>query len=314
MKVSNEELEILNHLVGTMDEEMASVMKDKIDFFLHDSVSLFVPSSGQCEYAIQPSHTHPSYTFIYYFQSIDNFIVEGRKLTYEISDGKCITAISPDIPHQELPEEYFQSYIAIAIEKKLFEDTIHQYVSQLPVFRGEIYSPHPELLGLLRCFMLEAGETVQTVHKRKGLLKNLAGAITHYMVRSLVLDIHRMIPLYDRFEVDRAIAYMNSHFFEHITLEELAAMVNLSVSHFSKVFKTVTGESPIDFLKVIRLKNAKRMLMKNMSNITEIAIQCGFNSSSYFSACFLEKYKMTPSAYRQNVLNAEKPQNIDKLS
>lgn len=294
------DFDILNKLVGQLSENKVEMMKKNLDFFLHPKVSLFIPSCGQCAYAVTPNHTHPSYTFIYYFQPVNHFIVEGRNLTYDLTDGKCLTAMSPDIQHQEMEEEYFQSYIAIVIDAELFRETILQYADVVPVFRGEIFAPHPELLGLLRCFMLEANtETYQNGE----LMEHLAFTITHLIIRSVLSENHNTIPLYDRFEVDRAIAFMNSHFSEKITIEDLADWVNLSTSHFSKIFKSVTGETPIDFLGMLRLQKARTMLRNNTSNITEIAIECGFNSSSYFSTCFLEKYKMTPSAYRQKFLN-----------
>jgi transcriptional regulator GlxA family with amidase domain len=105
---------------------------------------------------------------------------------------------------------------------------------------------------------------------------------------------------------------MNSHFSERITLEKLAGVVNLSSGHFTKVFRTVTGETPIDFLNNMRLRKARNMLMNGIGNMTEIAIGCGFHSSSYFASCFLEKYKTTPSAYRHNFLKIDKSQDFNK--
>jgi AraC family transcriptional regulator len=220
-------------------------------------------------------------------------------MVYDLAEGKCLSAMSPGIRHQEIEEEYFQSYIAIAIDAAVFQETMLQYIKPVPVIRGAAFVPHPELLSLLRCFMLEAGESRV---KNPELLDNLASVIAHMVVRSVIADTENTIPLYDRFEVDRAIVYMNSHFSEKITIEDLAEQVNLSTGHFSKIFKLVTGDTPIDFLNMLRLQKARIMLMNNVRNITEIAMECGFNSSSYFSTCFLEKYKMTPSTFRQNYL------------
>jgi transcriptional regulator GlxA family with amidase domain len=96
---------------------------------------------------------------------------------------------------------------------------------------------------------------------------------------------------------------MNSHFSEKITVEELAGLVSLSAGHFSKLFKSVTGDTLIGFLNNLRLQQARIMLMNETASLTDIALKCGFNSSSYFSACFLEKYRMTPSAFRQKMQN-----------
>lgn len=296
MNLNDTDLELLNRLVGPLSEHTAAMIKKKIDCFLHPKVSLFIPSSGQCEYAVTPNHIHPAYSFIYHFQPINEFIVEGRKISYPLSDGRCLSAMSPNIPHQEVVRDHFESYIAILLDAEFFEKTLQQYCNTIPIFRGEIFAPHPELLGTLRCFMLEASDNS---HKNPELLNNLAVVIAHLIVHSVTEEAHPALPLYDRFEVDRAIAYMNSHISEKIIIDDLADRVNLSSGHFSKIFKTVTGAAPIDYLNNLRIRKACGMLANNVDNITEIALKCGFNTSSYFSTCFLEKYKMSPSAYRQ---------------
>lgn len=300
MALNRDDLEIMNRLVGPLDENTGALIYANIDCFLHPKVSLFIPASGQCKYAIAPSHTHPAYSFVYYFDSVCELIIEGKSASYDISDGKNLIAMSPDIPHQEPEQDSFQSYIAIQIDAELFRKTFGQYAQTLPVFRGERFQPHPELLGLLKCFMLEASEYE---YRNSDYLNQLALAVTHLTVRSVLSNKPQTAPLYDRFEVDQAIAYMNSHFAEKVTAENLAALANLSTSHFTKIFKSVTGETPIDFLKMLRLKKARNMLVNNSDNITEIALKCGFNTSSYFSSCFIEKYRMTPTAFRQSFQN-----------
>lgn len=297
MTFSRDDLEIMNRLVGPLDESTGALIYKNIDCFLHSEVSLFIPSIGQCKYAITPSHTHPAYSFVYYFDSVSELIIEGKNVFYDMSDGKCLIAMSPNIPHQEPEQDGFQSYIAIQIDAELFRNTFQQYAQALPMFRGERFVPHPELLGLLKCFMLEASEYEC---RNQEYLNQLALALTHLAVRSVLPNTHQTAPLYDRFEVDRAIAYMNCHFAEKIAVEDLAVLGNLSVNYFAKLFKSVTGETPMDFLKILRLKKARNMLVNHTDNITEIALKCGFNTSSYFSYCFLEKYRMTPTAFRQN--------------
>lgn len=297
MKLDNTALHILNKLVGPLNKNTATKIMTAIDCFLHPEVSLFIPSNGQCEYAITANHTHPAYSFIYYFQPVYDFIIEGEHLSYDLAEGKCLSVVSPDIPHQEIVQDHFQSYIAIMIDRELFQKTILQYVQTVPVFRGEAFSPHPELLGVLRCFMLESS---RGINGNPEMLNHLAQVITHLTVRSVISENHDTVPLYDRFEVDRTIAYMNSHFSEKIIIDDLAKQAARSSGHFSKVFKSVTGMTPMEYLSMVRIQKARNLLINTMKSITEIALECGFNTSSYFSSCFLEKYKTTPSAFRQN--------------
>lgn len=298
MKLDAARIEIINNLVGSVTAHTAEMMSRNLDCFLHPKLSLFIPSRGQCEYALTENHTHPAYSFIYYFQPVSDIIVEGRHMSYDLAEGKCLSAMSPEIPHQEVAEDFYQSYIAIVIEAGLFREVLSQYSKAVPLFRGEAFAPHPELIGLLRCFMLESSRQAPSP-----ILDSLVQVITHLTVLSVISDTRDSVPLYDRFEIDRAISYMNSRFSEKITVEELAGLVGLSAGHFSKLFKTVTGDTPIGFLNLLRLQKARIMLINETASLTDIALRCGFNSSSYFSACFLEKYRMTPSAYRQKMQN-----------
>ncbi|NLG04061.1 MAG: helix-turn-helix transcriptional regulator [Clostridia bacterium] len=300
MYSEKEKIELLNRLVGEIDPKTAESMFERLECFLHPQVSLFIPATGQCPFALSPNHTHPAYSFIYYMQPISNFIVEGKQMSLPLTDGKCLSAMSPGISHQEVQVDFFQSYIAIVIDKALFEMTFLQYAKNIPVYKGEAYVPSPELAGLLRTFMIESRE-----YESYGLLDSMAEMIVHVVVRSVLKgkmttegtyepSVHM---LYDRLEVDRTVSYMNSHMQGKITLEQLAEQVNISQGQFSRVFKEVTGQAPIEFLNGMRLDRARGMLLSGGKTMTEIALACGFSSSAYFSSCFQRRFSISPSEY-----------------
>jgi AraC-like DNA-binding protein len=63
---------------------------------------------------------------------------------------------------------------------------------------------------------------------------------------------------------------------------------------YRKVF-AITGRSPVSFIRDIRLQKALSLLKENKYNISEIAMEVGYNNPSYFSKCFQEKYGVNPS-------------------
>lgn len=299
MYTEGEKIELLNRLVGTIDEKTARIMMERLECFLHPSLCIFIPATGQCPLAISPNHTHPSYTFIYYLQPASDFIVEGRHSSYPLVDGKCLSAMSPDIQHQEVSTDFFQSYMAIVIERNLFEKTLLKYTDVIPVFKGEPFVPSSELAALIRTFMIESNG-----YQKYGLLDAMAEMLAHMIARSVtsadkknIAPLAKTATLYDRLEVDRAVAYMNSHMQEKITLENLAKQVNISQGQFSRVFKEVTGLAPIEFLNGMRLERAKGLLLSGGKTMTEVALMCGFSSSAYFSSSFQRQYNMSPTDY-----------------
>ena len=93
--------------------------------------------------------------------------------------------------------------------------------------------------------------------------------------------------------------YIENNYMNKITIEDMAAEVGLSQSHFMKYFKNTMGTSFIDYLNDYRLTMASRLLISSDSSILDIASEVGFDNLSYFNRSFKKKYAQTPSAYRK---------------
>ena len=91
-----------------------------------------------------------------------------------------------------------------------------------------------------------------------------------------------------------------------LSVEMFADLVGISRVHFYRKIKELTGQSPRDFLKTIRLKEAARLLREKHLDITSVSDATGFKTLSTFSTSFKALYGMTPSEY-QNA-NIKKPQ------
>ncbi|GAA4466000.1 hypothetical protein GCM10023093_19270 [Nemorincola caseinilytica] len=79
------------------------------------------------------------------------------------------------------------------------------------------------------------------------------------------------------------------------SVERLAELMNVNRSHFQRKIKTLTGFSPSELIKSLRLEKAKEMLLKKEGNITETAYATGFTSQSYFTRCFTDHFGYPPS-------------------
>jgi AraC-like DNA-binding protein len=82
------------------------------------------------------------------------------------------------------------------------------------------------------------------------------------------------------------------------SVSEMAARVHLSPAHFSRLFRKVSGQSPIQFLLDIRLSLARHLLRETSMSVAEIAERLGYQDVFFFSRQFKEKAGMPPSAYR----------------
>ena len=81
------------------------------------------------------------------------------------------------------------------------------------------------------------------------------------------------------------------------SVEELSRELGISRAHFYKKIMALTGKSPLEFIRTIRLQRAAQLLEKSQLTVAEVAYEVGFNSPKYFARYFKEEYNMLPSAY-----------------
>lgn len=81
------------------------------------------------------------------------------------------------------------------------------------------------------------------------------------------------------------------------SVENLSRELGMSRVYLYKKLLSLTGKSPLEFIRTIRLQQAAQLLEKSQLNVSEVAYKVGFNNPKYFAKCFKEEYKMLPSAY-----------------
>jgi AraC-like DNA-binding protein len=91
---------------------------------------------------------------------------------------------------------------------------------------------------------------------------------------------------------------IEAHLFSQLTLEELAALNNLSVSSFKREFAKLYNDTPSNYIKSRRLEKAAELLLVSDQRISDIAFECGFNDLANFTKSFHSKYDVTPTDYR----------------
>jgi len=105
---------------------------------------------------------------------------------------------------------------------------------------------------------------------------------------------------FDLLRLGDAIAYIETHCTEKITLDNLAKKAHLSKRHFQRIFQECIGKAPIDYLLHIRVQKASELLRHSERSITDIAFDCGFSDSNYFTRQFRRITNQTPRQFRLN--------------
>ena len=99
-------------------------------------------------------------------------------------------------------------------------------------------------------------------------------------------------------EILKAQCWLEEHYTDHFTTDEVAGLINLSPRHFKRRFKKATGENPLRYLQQIRLETAKNRLETTIDNIDDITQQVGYADSRTFRRLFKQYTALSPREYR----------------
>ena len=109
-------------------------------------------------------------------------------------------------------------------------------------------------------------------------------------------------PSIDEQFLEKAIHIIEHHISEpEFDINDFADHLNLSKSSLYRKIKTMTGLSPIEFIRNIKLKHACLMLKDKSISISEVAYAVGFSDPKYFTSCFKSEFNLTPSEYQKNM-------------
>jgi AraC-like DNA-binding protein len=111
------------------------------------------------------------------------------------------------------------------------------------------------------------------------------------------------------YRIRGVIEHIIKHYDRSFKIEELAEKANLSVASFHRHFKEITTMSPIQFQKQLRLQEARRMLMSELTDAADVAFQVGYESPSQFSREYSRMFGSPPIVDRKQM-----KENIAKMN
>lgn len=167
-------------------------------------------------------------------------------------------------------------------------DGRHSQVIKGTYFEDQI----PTLEGIIS--KLHRSTDLLTRIEVQGMLQVMIVQMIHSKKRSGRNNQNRLIQLTRQ--------YMLEHVDETITVDQLAKKCHLSKYYYVRRFKSLSGMTPISYLRRLRMEKAFNLLVYTNDSIGSISEQVGYKNQFYFSECFKQYSSYTPSQYRQMML------------
>ena len=248
-------------------------------------------------------HREPE--LVYVIEGSAECIVNGEEK--KLNAGSFVLLNSEDV-HLVRPLEDSKCTLLFMIFSleyiKLFKNSVDGMIFDL----GSAEGVEEEITTLL-------GEIAQSFNNQgsyKSLLQIAYVNHIYYLMLEHCICYRRLpvsagVPKRDFSYAKTAISYINENYRREITLEEIASVVNLSPSYFSKYFKKVTQISFSEYLANLRLEKAIRDMLENNTSVSAAALKNGFaNVKSFITQC-KKVYKCTPAQYKKRITEKEKP-------
>ncbi len=116
----------------------------------------------------------------------------------------------------------------------------------------------------------------------------------------------RKVVSVDRKLVDKVTAFIEEHIVEsELSVEQMAEAMGMSRANIYRRMVAATGHTPSEFIKIVRLRHAERLLMQSGLTISEICYEVGFTSPRYFSKCYKDFYGYVPSKAKRTPVGDE---------
>lgn len=253
-----------------------------------------------------PLHWHDEIQFVFIRKGEAMFQINEEKVMVREGDGLfinsgclhmaedqnaagCVYICLNISPHFVLPQELYTMYVYPYMQAT--------NLSYLYIDANESWGEN----------MLEAiGKINQVIREKSPYYEMEASILVTSIWKSLIMSGFRLE--YDRAEMvkhqrmKQMLQWIHVHYAEKITLHDIARAGQLSRSECCRYFKRILQTTPLHYVIHYRIQKSLLLLQQAEANVTEVAYQVGFNSTSYFIETFRKSMKMTPLAYKKEKL------------
>lgn len=235
-------------------------------------------------------HTHSCAELFFITDGHGLFRTQSEEFPVAICD---LIIINANVPHTELSQTVNAlEYIVLGVEGL---ETMADAESGYTMLH--IHSNWKELMNCLNLMLLESHGT-QTGYEEA--CRHLLEVILIRLKRQMLLSFSESASgSRSSRECDLVRRYIDNHFKEELTLDQLAQLAHLNKYYLAHTFRKEFGVSPISYLISRRIDESRFLLRETSHSLSTITQMLGFSSLSYFSQCFRRTEGISPMEYRR---------------
>jgi len=263
-----------------------------------------IPSLGNMEllhanYVKQtfPRHTHEQFAIGVIESGALGFYYRGENVI--APQGQINLCIPGEVHTGQPATDSGWSYRMFYFEPQLLQRVASEVAGKphdIPFFRTGVIDDPILAKQILQLHVLMEQQDVPLLEQESVLLWTLGQLVMRHADDSLVLRTLRK----EKTAVFRAQQYIQTHYTQNFSIEDLAQTVYLSPYHTIRVFREEIGMPPHAYLRQIRITKAKELLVQGLS-LADVAQSAGFTDQSHLNRWFKRLWGITPGQYRNSV-------------
>jgi AraC-like DNA-binding protein len=227
----------------------------------------------------------------YHMTAGDFYIINNLEHHMSISEGNLkmlVIVFDPVFVWENNPRDY--DYLQPFFNRNI-------YFSNRIEANNEYYEELSDIIKKLSKEWEKKQEGYRLVVKAM-LMYLLAILYRHFKLKEEIgEDVRRFRKSYDR--IRGVVEYINGNFTREISLDELARVALMNRTYLSSYFKEIMNMNISEYIEVLRINHACRLLKTTQKTITEVSFDCGFNSVSYFNRIFKKDMHISPNEFRK---------------
>lgn len=250
-----------------------------------------------------PLHYHKENELYFLLKGKTKYFVDNE--TFILNEGDLIIIPKYSLHSTDSETCLYNERLLISFNDNLYSQSVATCLQEL--FDDKIIHIPKENLTLIENMFYKIESEYQSNRiNRDALIKLYISELICYLHR------YRSSTSSDKQNTDELIQqiaqYINLNFENEITLSGLSHIFGISKSYLSRRFKLSTGTCINEYINYVRISHAEQMLKNQKIPITEVAMRCGFNDSSYFASIFKKLKGITPYKFSVQENNSKKPQ------